>query len=75
MFMIKNTTIIYVIGKMCNVERLYKTFWKILKDLASCISQNQNWFLPDVKKPEENIYIFLTFLVESWPKIHMDSGT
>ena len=75
MFMIKNTTIIYVIGKMCNVERLYKTFWKILKDLASCISQNQNWFLPDVKKPEENIYIFLTLLVESWQKIHMDSGT
>jgi len=54
---------------------LYKTFWKILKDLASRISQNQNWFLPDVKKPEENIYIFLTLLVESWQKIHMDSGT
>ena len=36
---------------MDNLEMLmwYKTFWKTLNDLASCILQNQNWFIWDIK--------------------------
>ena len=52
-----------LLGKMDNLEMLmwYKIYWKSLKYFASCSSQNQNYFLPDVKSLEDNI-VFIVWI-------------
>ena len=52
-----------LLGKIDNLEMLiwYKIYWKSLKYFASCSSQNQNCFLPDVKSLEDNI-VFIVWI-------------
>lgn len=61
--MIKMTLSFMLLGKIDNLEMLiwYKIYWKSLKYFASCSSQNQNCFLPDVRRLEDSI-VFIVWI-------------